>query len=62
MILVDTSIWIDHLRSRDAALVRALEQARVVIHPFVIGEVALGSLRDRDEVIALMSDLPGVLS
>ena len=58
MILVDTSIWIDHFRSSDAALVRALELGQVVIHPFVIGEVALGNLRDRGEVIGLMSDLP----
>ena len=60
MILVDTSVWIDHFRAADPRLVDALEDGRVVCHPFVIGEVALGPLRHRAEVIALMSELPAV--
>ena len=60
MILVDTSVWIDHFRSADPRLGDALEDGRVACHPFVIGEVALGHLRRRAEVIALMSELPRV--
>ncbi len=48
VILVDTSIWVDHLRKSDAALAALLGQGRVLIHPFVIGELALGILRQRD--------------
>jgi len=60
VILVDTSVWIDHFRSADPRLGDALEDGRVACHPFVIGEVALGHLRRRAEVIALMSELPSV--
>ena len=58
MILVDTSIWIDHLRNGDAGLARLLEDARVAVHPFVIGEIALGNLRARDDVLATLTKLP----
>jgi len=58
MILVDTSIWIDHLRSADAALTSALEEKRVLSHPFVTGEIALGSLRSRELVLSLLRQLP----
>ena len=57
MILADSSVWIDHLRASDPTLVEALRARRVVTHPFVIGELALGSLRDRSAVIAALSDL-----
>ncbi|VVE12421.1 ribonuclease [Pandoraea eparura] len=60
MILVDTSIWIDHLRAGDATLVRLLETGRVLAHPYVIGELALGSLKNRDVVISTLRDLPRV--
>jgi predicted nucleic acid-binding protein len=60
VILVDTSVWIDHLRSGDAALVQLLEKRRVLTHPFVVGEVALGNLRGRDEVLGALSNLPQV--
>ena len=60
MILVDTSVWIDHFRSADPRLEDVLQHGRVACHPFVIGEVALGHLRRRTEVIALMSELPSV--
>jgi predicted nucleic acid-binding protein len=59
MILVDTSVWVDHLRSNDPALVSALEAGAVFTHPFVVGELACGNLRNRREVIALLQDLPG---
>ena len=58
MILVDTSVWIDHLRSRDATLAQLLNTSSVLAHPWVIGELALGNLSGRDEVIALIRGLP----
>lgn len=58
MILVDTSVWIDHLRSGDEALVALLNESRVLMHPFVLGELACGNLRNRDEVLGLLKDLP----
>ena len=58
MILVDTSVWIDHLRAGDQTLVGLLNAARVLAHPFVIGELALGHLRERKVVLATLSDLP----
>ena len=58
MILVDTSIWIDHLRSGNAALVRLLDNSAVLAHPWVTGELALGNLSHRDEVISLLRGLP----
>ncbi len=58
MILVDTSIWIDHLRSGNAALVRLLDNSAVLAHPWVTGELALGNLSHRDEVISLLCGLP----
>ena len=58
MILVDTSVWVDHLRRRNPALAERLERGEVACHPFVIGEISLGSLRHRDEVLGLLSELP----
>lgn len=58
MILVDTSVWVDHLRRGDARLAAALEKAAVLIHPFIIGEIACGRLADRATVLGLLQDLP----
>ena len=58
MILVDTSIWIDHLRVRDDRLAQLLEAGQVLAHPFVTGELALGNLRNREEVLGALQDLP----
>jgi predicted nucleic acid-binding protein len=58
VILVDTSVWIDHLRSGETALAAALEDGRVLMHPFVLGELACGTLKNRDEVLELLGDLP----
>ena len=58
MILVDTSVWIDHLRRRDEILTSLLEQGAVLAHPFVIGELALGSLPRRDFVLNSLRRLP----
>jgi len=59
MILVDTSIWIDHLQRSDATLSALLDEARVCTHAMVVGELALGSLENRRTVLGLLSDLPG---
>jgi len=58
VILVDTSVWIDHLRTVDETLVRALDEGEVVTHPFVIGELACGNIRNRSEIMRLLEDLP----
>jgi predicted nucleic acid-binding protein len=58
VILVDTSVWIDHLRSGEPALAAALEGGRVLMHPFVLGELACGNLKNRGEVLRLLGDLP----
>jgi predicted nucleic acid-binding protein len=58
VILVDTSIWIDHLRAGDPELIDLLEQSRVLGHPSVSGELALGQLSDRHEILNLLGNLP----
>jgi predicted nucleic acid-binding protein len=58
VILVDTSVWIDHLRVDDKTLANLLDIGRVLAHPFVIGEVALGNLRRRDLVLHSLQRLP----
>lgn len=58
MILVDTSVWVDHLRDGAPALAAALEQGRVLMHPFVLGELACGNLKNRSEVLHLLGELP----
>jgi len=58
VILVDTSVWIDHLRSGDAVLAGLLESGRVLAHPFVTGALALGGLRQRDVILGALQDLP----
>src|SRR5260370_18617755 len=58
MILVDNSVWIDHLRRGDDALRQLLERGQVLSHPFVIGELATGSLRQREVVLGALQDLP----
>jgi predicted nucleic acid-binding protein len=58
MILVDTSIWIDHLRQGDPHLVTLLNQGQVLTHAFVIGELAVGNLRVRNTVLEALLNLP----
>ena len=53
MILADTSVWIDHLRSGIREMREHLNHGRIVIHPFVTTELALGSLRNRSKTLAL---------
>ena len=58
MILVDTSVWIDHLRSGSRDLELLLNNNQVLMHPFVLGELACGNLERRTEVLALLGSLP----
>jgi predicted nucleic acid-binding protein len=58
VILVDTSVWVDHLRAGNRALSELLEGGMVLVHPFVIGEIALGNLARRHLVLGTLSDLP----
>ena len=58
MILVDTSIWIDHLRSADAKLQALLQNDQVVTHPFIRLELALGSIASREKLLADLALLP----
>jgi predicted nucleic acid-binding protein len=59
-VLVDTSVWVDHFRQSDPALRDLLNRAEVECHPFVIGELACGSLRRRSEILSLLERLPQV--
>ncbi|MFV2058109.1 MAG: type II toxin-antitoxin system VapC family toxin [Thiohalomonadales bacterium] len=58
MILVDTSVWIDHFRSHDEALANLLNDNRVLMHPYVLGELACGNLANRGELLRLLGALP----
>lgn len=58
MILVDTSVWVDHLRRGETQLARLLEGSGVVMHPFVVGEIACGNLADRPLILELLQALP----
>jgi len=60
LILADTSVWIDHLRSGNKEMRRHLDQGQIVIHPFIIAELALGSLNERAKTLALLDLLPQV--
>lgn len=60
MILVDTSVWVDHLRTSDADLARLLQTFQVATHPLIVGEIALGSLKNRRIIVDALNDLPQV--
>ena len=61
MILVDTSVWVDHLRSHEDELGDLLDGGLVVMHPFVVGEIACGSLADRSAILELLRALPSAV-
>jgi predicted nucleic acid-binding protein len=58
MVLVDTSVWVSHLRYGGVELEALLDDARVACHPFVVGELACGNLANRAEILALLQALP----
>lgn len=60
MILADTSVWIDHFRSGNKELEQALNRGQIVIHPFVVAELALGSLKERAKTLGMLDFLPQV--
>lgn len=61
MILADTSIWIDHLRAGNHALAACLDEGQLLMHPFVVGELACGNLRNRPQLLALWQRMPRAL-
>ncbi|OGL44703.1 MAG: ribonuclease [Candidatus Schekmanbacteria bacterium RBG_16_38_11] len=58
MVLIDTSIWISHFQEENPHLKELLLEGSVVCHPFVIGELACGNIKNRKEIISLLRDLP----
>jgi predicted nucleic acid-binding protein len=58
LILVDTSIWVDHFRRTDARLANLLDDRLIYSHPFVVGELAVGNLRNRKEILLMLNLLP----
>ena len=60
MILVDTSVWVEHLRVGNEALSRLLDDRQVWAHPFIVGELACGNLEDRSEILSRLGHLPSV--
>jgi hypothetical protein len=58
LILVDTSVWVDHFRRGNAVLASHLNEGEVLCHPFVVGELACGNLRQHSEILSLLSALP----
>lgn len=60
MILADTSVWVDHFRKRDAALYEQLKRNTISIHPFIVTELVLGGVPDRQNAIAALDRLPMV--
>jgi len=60
MILVDTSIWIDHLNNSNDDLIKLLNSNRVCIHPFIIGELSCGNISNRKEILSLFKALPRI--
>ncbi len=59
-ILVDTSVWVTHFRFGESQLARMLDEEKVVCHPFVIGELACGTMKNRIEILDLLDSLPKV--
>lgn len=61
MILVDTSVWVDHFRQTEPQLQFLLESRQVICHPFIIGELALGNMRDRSITLRHLTRLPAAV-
>jgi predicted nucleic acid-binding protein len=58
VILADTSVWVQHFRSGDERLVESLNAGQICIHPFIIGELACGNLKNRADILELLHNLP----
>jgi hypothetical protein len=58
MVLVDTSVWVAHLRRGDIGLEALLNEGHVVCHPFIVGELTCGNLKNRSEILSLLQALP----
>ena len=58
MVLVDTSVWVSHLRDGNAGLEKLLNDGEVVCHPFIVGELACGNLKNRHEILTYLQSLP----
>ena len=61
MVLVDTSVWVDHFNKSDPDLIRLLKGMKVCTHVFIIGELSCGNIRNRTEILSLMNSLPQVI-
>lgn len=61
MVLVDTSVWVAHLRQGAIGLEALLSEGRVVCQPFIIGELACGNLQNRSDILSLLQALPGAV-
>ncbi|HEX21628.1 MAG TPA: type II toxin-antitoxin system VapC family toxin [Actinobacteria bacterium] len=61
MVLVDTSVWIAHLRDSNTSLIKLLNNGQVLCHPFIIGELACGNIKNRLEILSLFQALPAVI-
>jgi len=61
MILADTSIWVDHLRGKKNSLKDYLEEGHILVHPFIIGELACGNLKNRGAILTMMGNLPSAV-
>ena len=59
MILVDTSVWVDHFRNGNAELQDLLHNNEVLMHPFIVGELSCGTMQNRKEILRLLQELPG---
>ena len=62
MVLVDTSVWVKHLRNGEPVLEDFLEDGQVMCHPFIVGELACGNLKKRNEILKLLQALPMAVS
>jgi predicted nucleic acid-binding protein len=60
MVLIDTSIWIDHFNRTDKTLQNLLNNYEAVIHPYILGELACGNIKNRKEILSLLNDLPSI--
>ncbi|WP_370261962.1 type II toxin-antitoxin system VapC family toxin [Limnobacter sp.] len=60
-VLVDTQVWVDHFHHAEPQLMRLLHEGEVVMHPFILGELALSNLQDRERVLKLMGDLEQIV-